>query len=121
MLPKKGKKFPKRDGKGVATVNYAGVVAIALRTELGDTHQATKMVMRWTGASERTAKNWLSGTRGPSGEHLVGLVRMSDAVLEAVLRLAERQSSSRILDLFDARARLREIVQKFDELLEPLT
>ena len=32
-------------------------------------------------ARERTAKNWFAGTRGPTSEHLVSLVRHSDAVL----------------------------------------
>ena len=71
MLPKKGKGFPKRDGKGGGGLSYAEAIAIALRQELDGTHQAVKTVMRWTGAGERTAKNWLAGARGPTGEHLV--------------------------------------------------
>ena len=50
---------------------YREAVAAALRAELGPTHQAIKTAMRWTGASERTVKYWLSGERGPSGEHLI--------------------------------------------------
>ena len=50
---------------------YRKAVAAALRAELGLTHQAIKTAMRWTGASERTVKYWLSGERGPSGEHLI--------------------------------------------------
>ena len=117
MLPKKGKKFPTGDGKGPPALNYAGAVATALRAELGNTHQAIKTVTSWTGACERTAKNWLAGERGPAGEHLVLLLRNSDAVLEAVLRLSAREASSRAIDLFEARARLREMLQKFDEFL----
>ena len=82
MLPKKGKEFPKRDGKGSIALNYARAIATALRAELGDTHQAIKTVMGWTVACERTAKNWLAGTRGPAGEHLILLLRNSDTVLE---------------------------------------
>lgn len=41
-------------------------------------------------ASERTVKYWLSGERGPSGEHLVSLSRQSDAVLIVLLSLADR-------------------------------
>jgi hypothetical protein len=119
MLPKMGKEFPKRDGKGSIGLSYSRTVAAALRSELGDTHQAIKTVMHWTGACERTAKNWLSGTRGPAGEHLIELLRNSDSVLEAILRLAKRESSSRVIDLFDARARLLKMVERFDELLEP--
>jgi hypothetical protein len=47
--------------------------------------------MRWTGANERTVKNWLAGTYGPNGEHLIDLFRNSDEVLEAFLSLAGRE------------------------------
>jgi hypothetical protein len=40
-------------------------IAYALRNQLGTTHQATKIVMGWTGAGERTVKNWLAGISGP--------------------------------------------------------
>jgi hypothetical protein len=46
--------------------------------------------MRWTGADRRTIKNWFAGTNGPSGAHLVALIRHSDEVLEACLLLAGR-------------------------------
>ena len=71
---------------------YRKAVADALRRELGPTHQAIKTVMRWTGASERTAKYWLSGERGPSGEYLIQLAQHSDAVLITILTMAERLS-----------------------------
>jgi len=48
------------------------------------------LAMRWTGASERTVKYWLAGERGPSGDHLIALVRHSDAVLFMLLALAGR-------------------------------
>jgi hypothetical protein len=118
MLPKKGKGFPTRDGKGGGGLSYAEAIAIALRNELGATHQAVKTVMRWTGAGERTAKNWLAGTRGPTGEHLLSLVRHSNAVLEAFLRLAGRASSCATLSLHEARTRLIEMLKNFDELLD---
>lgn len=74
---------------------YRKAVAAALRAELGPTHQAIKTAMRWTGASERTAKYWLSGERGPGGEHLILLTQHSDAVLMAILTMAERLSEQR--------------------------
>ena len=69
---------------------YRKAVAAALIQELGLTHRAVKTAMRWTGASERTVKYWLSGERGPSGEHLIALAQHSDAVLLVVLTLAGR-------------------------------
>ena len=119
MLPKKGKKFPNRDGKGSTSLGYAGAIATALRAELGETHQATKTVMRWTDACERSAKSWIAGTRGPAGEHLILLLRNSDAVLEAILRLAGRESSMAAVSLLGARTKLVEALKKFDELLKP--
>lgn len=85
MFPKTGNKFP-----GDPEQQYAMAIGTALRSELGDGHRAAKTVMNWTGASERSAKNWLSCKRGPSGWHLILLTRKSDAVASAVLRLAER-------------------------------
>lgn len=74
---------------------YRRAIAEALRRELGLTHQAIKTMMRWTGASERTAKYWLSGERGPSGEHLIRLAQHSDAVLVVILKMAARLSDQR--------------------------
>ena len=74
---------------------YRKAIADTLRRELGPTHQAIKTGMRWTGASERTAKYWLSGERGPSGEHLIRLAQHSDAVLITILTMAERLPEQR--------------------------
>ena len=67
--------------------DYRTAVALALHEELGETHRAIKMARRcsWTGTSERTVKNWFSGERGPSGDHLIALMRHSDAVLYVAL------------------------------------
>ena len=87
MFPKTGKRFPSGGG---TPPTYASLIAEILKAELGNSHQAQKTLMRWTGANERTAKNWLSGTNGPSGEHLLQLMRNSDRVFEFVLRLSHR-------------------------------
>jgi hypothetical protein len=71
MLPKKGTVFP----NGETLESYPGAIAYALKCELGSTHQAVKIIRRWTGAGERTVKNWLAGISGPSGQHLVELIR----------------------------------------------
>lgn len=89
-LPKMGKELPiSRRQRSSA---YALEIAKALRTELGGSNRAIKTLMRWTHASERTAKCWLAGTSGPSGEHLLVLIRNSDAVMERVMALAGRKS-----------------------------
>lgn len=88
-LPKMGKELPmSRRGKASA---YASEIAKALRDELGGSNRAIKTLMRWTDASERTAKCWLAGTSGPSGDHLIVLIGNSDAVMERVIALAGRR------------------------------
>ena len=93
MFPKKGKGFPGTGGTR-GELDYAASIATALRGELGDSHQAIKTVMRWTGATDRTAKNWVTGIRGPTGEHLISLARHSDAVFEVIIRAAGRESAN---------------------------
>jgi hypothetical protein len=111
LLPKKGKVLHRPDRDGGADINYASAIAAALRRELGMTHQAVKMAMRWTGASERTVKYWLAGTGGPSGEHLIALARHSDAILEVLLRRAGRPNYATALRIMDAHQKLEEALR----------
>ncbi len=115
MFPKTGNKFP----EGFVSCNgeYASSIADALRTELGQSHRATKTLMRWTGASDRTAKNWLSGCFGPSGGHLIQLARESDIVLSTVLSLAGRHQHLVGADLLQIRAALVNATALIDDLL----
>lgn len=102
----KGRTLPVSMGNNGGREAYAAAVAAALRSELGGTRSAAKSLMRWTGASERTAKAWLGGISGPSGEHLVALVRHSDAVFALVLRLSGRAAGSSPGDLLVVRRHL---------------
>lgn len=113
MLPKKGKVFPNRDGRSHSKIHYATAIAAALREDLGGTHQATKTVMRWTGASERTVKNWFAARSGPSGEHLVALIHHSDRAFEALLLLAGREqavAAKKVIDARDALVKMLELI-----------
>jgi hypothetical protein len=103
MLPKTGKTFPDVDSRVPPERSYAGAIATALTGELGDTHRSVKTVMRWTGASERTVKNWFSGNCGPSGEHLIAIIRHSDSAFEAVMLRAGRREVAAAKRLTDAR------------------
>ena len=96
---------------------YPVAVAYALRNQLGTTHQAVKTVMRWTGAGERTVKNWFAGISGPSGQHLVALIRHSDEVLEVLLLSAGRQQITVAKKLVDTRNKLAEMLQQIDLLM----
>lgn len=93
-FPKKGNFFPegagrRGDGKD-REGHFATEIAAALRRSFGDGHAGIKTVAGWTGASERTVKNWFSGRYGPRGEHLVALVRHSNDVLGSFLAMAGR-------------------------------
>ena len=116
MFPKTGKKFP---GGGTAPATYATLIADILKAELGNSHQAHKTLIRWTGANERTAKNWLSGTNGPSGEHLLQLMRNSDRVFEFVLRLSRRPAFPSNQRLEEVRNSLRDTADLLSEVIEP--
>lgn len=91
MLPKKGRIFRNGSGDNTPRIVYARAIRDALRSELGPIHHANKTIRQWTGARERTIKNWLDGTCGPRGEHLLLLACHSDSVFEAILMLAERE------------------------------
>src|SRR5262245_43048086 len=113
MLPKKGIVFPNGENLGP----YRVAIASALRNQLGTTHKAIKIIMRWTGAGERTVKNWLAGVSGPSGQHLVNLIRHSDEALEVLLILADRQQIVAARKLVEVRNKLAETVNEIDKLM----
>lgn len=98
-------------------LEYRAAISAALNHELGGSHRAIKTTMKWTGASERTAKNWLLGTHGPAGRHLIELLRHSEDVLSAVLILsghAELQINS---NLHETRSRLMQALSDVDKIL----
>jgi hypothetical protein len=116
-FPKKGKFFPKENGyngKGGHQTNgcFVDEIASALKRSLGGSRAGVKTVAGWTGANEKTVKNWFSGTYGPSGMHLIALARHSDEVLCAFLAMAGREdlmvaiklaaAEEAIADLLDA-------------------
>ncbi|MCE8546446.1 hypothetical protein KBY25_11500 [Ruegeria pomeroyi] len=95
-FPKKGKFFPREngyDGNGghQTTGCFANEIASALKRSLGDSRAGVKTVVAWTGANEKTVKNWFSGTYGPSVAHLIALARHSDEVLGTFLAMAGRE------------------------------
>jgi hypothetical protein len=95
-FPKKGKSFPKRGGSNGSSSDlddhaFAMKIATALQSELKDQNSRAKLVAGWTGANERTVKNWILGRYAPCGRHLVALAQHSDQVLNAILSMAGRQ------------------------------
>jgi len=115
VLPKLGKELPMT--RRNSSIGYAPAIAEALSTELRGSNRAIKTVMRWTGASERTVKGWLSGRSGPSGEHLISLLQNSDTLLERVLRLAGRGSPIERRRLEALKNAMTEVVATIEALL----
>lgn len=116
MFPKKGSSFPV--GRDALTdTEFAQVIASALKVEFGSTRNATKMIMRWTGVSNRTAKNWLNGINAPSGVHLILLARESNAVLKAMMLMAERPEMSLGASLISLRRVLAETMTALDQMM----
>ena len=120
-FPKKGKFFPRENGydgnSGHRTSGcFADEIASALKRSLGDSRAGVKTVAAWTGANEKTVKNWFAGTYAPSGVHLIALARHSDEVLVTFLSMAGRDdlmvavklagAEEAISDLLDAVRRL---------------
>lgn len=96
-FPKKGKFFPKEgrytgNGGNETDGCFVDEIASSLRRSLGDSRVGVKTVASWTGANEKTVKNWFAGKYGPSGEHLVALARHSDEVLGTFLAMAGREN-----------------------------
>jgi hypothetical protein len=93
---KKGNSFPQyrrrsgSDGSGGRPphqVKFAAEIALALEKMLRGGMIRIKTVASWTGANERTVKNWVSGRYGPCGAHLIMLMQHSDEVIESVLSM----------------------------------
>ena len=114
MFPKEGKKLPRGARGSGDDGEFAHLIAAALKSELGTTHQAVKTAMRWTGASERTVKHWFAGTHAPSGPHLASLARHSDSVLMCFLRAADRPALSVGTHWISVRTMLVELVETID-------
>jgi hypothetical protein len=113
-FPKKGKSFPKRNGDIDSKFNlddgaFAGRIAMALKAELKDRNSRAKLVAGWTGASERTVKNWIVGRYAPCGRHLVLLAQHSDQVLNVILSMAERRDLLLARRVGDLRQRVLEL------------
>ena len=119
-FPKKGKSFPNcsnGDGGSLdATINFALEIAAALERTLRDRNTRIKTVAGWTGANERTVKNWLSRQYGPCGAHLIVLIQHSDEVLNAVLSMAGRHDLVVAQKLVDLEQRLLELMSTVKEL-----
>jgi hypothetical protein len=95
---------------------FTRAIAEALHRDFGETHAAVKTVVALTKANERAVKNWFSAKNGPTGRHLVDLVRSSDEVLEAVLRMSGRSDLIVAKKLGDSKQTLVKMLKLIREL-----
>ena len=115
-----GKFFPHFGGGGARYLEnqanrFAMEIAAALQRASVESGVQIKTVAGWTGANERTVKNWFSGQYGPSGEHLVILARHSHEVLNTMLTIMERRDllvTQEIVEIERRIARLMVLVQE---------
>ncbi|OLS50372.1 hypothetical protein BV379_08485 [Rhodovulum sulfidophilum] len=91
-------------------------MAAALKWSLGDSRAGVKTVAAWTGANEKTVKNWFSGTYGPSGAHLIALARHSDEVLSTFLTMAGREDLMVAIKLAAAEEAVEELLEAVRQL-----
>lgn len=115
MIPKTGSRVPNGQSR-VSERDYILAVSGALRGELGTTGAATKTIMRWTGASERTARTWMTGVAGPSGHYLMCLAQESEAVLDAILSMTDRSDLRLAAELQAVEKALATATCAFEEL-----
>lgn len=106
-------------GADLQNARFAEVIAQALRRQFGETHASVKTVVALTKANERAVKNWFSAKNGPTGEHLVDLVRSSDEVLEAVLLMSGRRDLVLAKKFGDTKATLLKMLKLIESLQPP--
>ena len=109
-----GNGFPARRVQSLTRATYAEAISEALRADLGGNLHAIKTVMHWTGSSERTVKNWISGTHGPTGEHLITLAHHSESVMRVLFQLVGKTDATVQLDTALLRARVIELLAIID-------
>jgi hypothetical protein len=115
MLTKSGRKLPKMR-PAPSEADYIEQISGALRLELGGTAAAVKTIMRWTGASGRSARTWLSGSGSPSGYHLLRLARECDALFEVMLDLTGHQEARLGVDLHAVEVAIARAMGAFETL-----
>jgi hypothetical protein len=108
------KTFP--PAKAITTFQFAALIAAALDRDFGDTRAAVKTICKLTGAHARAAKNWVEGKNGPDGPHLLALMSVSDAVLEAVLSAVGRNDLVIAMATTDSKRELRRMLSLLTDL-----
>lgn len=95
---------------------FAIEIAAALQRASVESGLQIKTVAGWTGANERTVKNWFSGQYGPRGEHLLILARHSHEVLTTMLGIMERRDLLVALEFAEIEQRIARLAVLVQEL-----
>jgi hypothetical protein len=90
-LPKKGEKLPSDQARQQLAQEFTQSIAAALKEEMAR-GASIKTIMAWTGAGERTVKEWLAGTYAPRSFQLECLFRSSEAVYARVMARTGRKA-----------------------------
>jgi hypothetical protein len=117
-FPKKGKFFPGSSDGSVPPrgLTFAQEIAAALTKASTERGVHLKTVAGWTGANERTVKNWFAGTYGPSGEQLLILARHYDEVLNTMIVIMDRRELLVGHKISDMERRIRELADALGDL-----
>lgn len=91
-----------------AQPRHASLLSDALHREARRERGAVKRLMRWSGASERAVKAWLSGASQPRADHLISLMAHSDEICGAVLCAAGRSTALPAAEVMAVRLLLSE-------------
>jgi hypothetical protein len=105
------------DAPKAVPAEFTAQIAVALARRFGHTHAAIKTVATWTGANERTVKNWFAGRYAPSAHHLVTLAAKSDDVMEVFLSMTCRADLLAAVQLSAVRQEVLVAVDRLHDLL----
>jgi len=114
VQPKSGKPLP--DPANTPDSAFRMLIALAIREDYGDHPSSIKTVARLTRSNERAVRNWFEARNGPSGQNLVSLIQHSDAVLRAVLFLADRRTLNAAARLVGLRQGLVDLLTAIDNI-----
>lgn len=96
--------------------SFSQMVADVLSGARSGRPLSVKTVQRWTGAGERTVKNWFAGTCAPRGAHFQRIVTHSPEMLEAFLLSARRSDCVAMARAHHARRMLEQALAALDGL-----
>jgi hypothetical protein len=111
-----GKTFPVAGSAEFDSLSFQAAIADALRRDFSGSPASVKQLAKLVRANERAVRNWFDAKNGPSGEHLVRLMRHSPAVVETVLGMSGRFGLVQAMLVADAKDRVRRILVMLDDL-----